>query len=85
MTTADDAPAVLALGEDGVDAWSYARLHATVQRLTGGMATQGIRHGEPVALVAASRPEWITAWLYAFSIGLLTPCTCGSRSSCRTR
>jgi long-chain acyl-CoA synthetase len=62
-------PAVLALRTKGTDDWSYAKLADHVKRLARGLAEAGAGKGDPVALLASSRPEWLVACLAVIDAG----------------
>jgi long-chain acyl-CoA synthetase len=62
-------PAVLALRKEGMDRLSYADLAKQVQRLAQGLAQARIGKGDPVALLAGNRPEWIVACLAVVKAG----------------
>src|SRR5262245_28211602 len=49
---------------------TYAMLYAQATVLAGGLWRLGIRPGEPVALLASNRPEWITVALGCALIGV---------------
>lgn len=62
-------PAVLALHETGIDTCTYSELANYVEHLARGLVLAGVGRGEPVALFAASRPEWIIASLAVIRAG----------------
>ncbi len=61
--------AVIALRRQGADTWSYERLAGEVAQLAGGLRDHGIAPGEPVAVMAEPRPEWIAACLGIIACG----------------
>ena len=66
-----DRPAILAVGEGSGQRWSYAELRDVVMRLAAGLMERGVAPGEPVALLASNRPEWIVARLALIAVGAL--------------
>jgi len=62
-------PAVLAFHRHTVDTWSYERLSEAAAGLASGLIEQGLGGGEPVALYAPNRPEWIVACLALLDAG----------------
>ncbi|MEE9195085.1 MAG: AMP-binding protein, partial [Alphaproteobacteria bacterium] len=56
-------PAVISIGGAGTETVTYAELLDQVQRLAAGLAADGLKPGEPAAIVAPNGAEWITAWL----------------------
>lgn len=64
-----DRPAIVALGKEGTELWSYAALIDHTRRLASGLTAAGLPHGSHVALLAPNRPEWIIACLALFEIG----------------
>ncbi len=63
------SPAVLALRETEVKAYSYTELADDVERLAHGLAGAGIAQGEAVAVFADSGPEYILACLSIIRAG----------------
>jgi long-chain acyl-CoA synthetase len=59
----DDHLAVLALSRDSAARWSYRALANHTRRLSAGLAAAGVERGEPIAIFAPNRPEWIVAAL----------------------
>ena len=55
----------------GVDAWSYRRLVAEVERLVHALRAQGVRPGDRVALHMTNVPELVTAYYACFRIGAI--------------
>jgi long-chain acyl-CoA synthetase len=65
-----DRPAVLALHKEGTERWSYAELADRVRRLAVGLIQEGgVGRGDPVALLAGNRPEWLAACLAVIQAG----------------
>ncbi|MGH7263643.1 MAG: AMP-binding protein [Candidatus Rokuibacteriota bacterium] len=65
-----DRLAVHALpGQEGAEQVSFADLGDRVRRLAGGLAEVGVRRGEPVAVWAPNRPEWIVVCLAILDAG----------------
>jgi long-chain acyl-CoA synthetase len=60
---------LLAVQRDGTEAWTYAEVATTVQRLAGGLVRTGIEPGEHVLLLAKNRPEWVLACLAVINTG----------------
>jgi long-chain acyl-CoA synthetase len=58
-----DRLALLALSREGSVRWSYRSLSDHVRRLSAGLAASGVERGEPIAIFAPNRPEWIVAAL----------------------
>ncbi len=68
----DDAPALLAKGEDGaLRTVSHAELHALVSRLAAALAAAGIGAGDRVAGYLPNCPEAIAAMLACASLGAI--------------
>lgn len=61
--------AVVALGDSGPVAWSYAELHRRAAGLANGLAGRGIGRGDRVALCAGHGPDWIVAALATIAAG----------------
>jgi long-chain acyl-CoA synthetase len=61
--------AVLALQEEGTESWSYGDLAEHARRLAHGLGESGVSRGDPVALLATNRPEWIVACLAVVGSG----------------
>ena len=55
--------AVLALAREGAARWSYRSLADQARRLAAGLVRSGVERGDPIALFAPNRPEWIVAAL----------------------
>jgi len=64
-----DRPAVMADRESGIETWSYQALADHVRQLAHGLGADGIRPGEPVAILASNRAEWIVAYFGVVSAG----------------
>ena len=54
-------PALVEFGSEGAEIWSYGELAGRVRRLAGGLLVAGVERGDPVALFAANRMEWVVA------------------------
>src|SRR5215212_11692938 len=65
----DNRPALVEFGTEGVEVWSYGELAGRVRRLAGGLLGAGVERGDPVALFAANRMEWVVACLAVISAG----------------
>ena len=66
--------AVLSIGETGALATSHAELSRQAARLADGLLQSGLKRGEPVAILAPNRTEWIIACLAIVAAGgLLVP------------
>ncbi|MDR3114416.1 MAG: AMP-binding protein [Treponema sp.] len=50
--------------------WSFKKLGAECRRIGRGLLAAGLRKGDPVALWAENRPEWMAVWLGAAIAGL---------------
>jgi long-chain acyl-CoA synthetase len=57
-----DKPAIIAVRDDGLDIWSYHRLDEAILQLGKGLVEEGVKPGEPVALLAPNCPEWVVAF-----------------------
>ncbi|MFQ5984043.1 MAG: AMP-binding protein [Alphaproteobacteria bacterium] len=66
-----EAPALIAVGEEATLTWSYDQLWDQAARLAGGLKELGVEPGEPVALFAPNRPEWVLARLALLAVGAL--------------
>ncbi len=64
-----EAPAVLVAGTAQSTPWSYRTLAETVAALARGLRNDGLNDGEPVAIQAPNRPEWIAAYFATVSAG----------------
>src|SRR5215211_5353914 len=62
-------PALVEFGTAGAEVWSYGELADRVRRLAGGLLGAGVERGDPVALFAANRMEWVVACLAVISAG----------------
>src|SRR5215210_2653605 len=62
-------PALVEFGTEGAEVWSYGELTGRVRRLAGGLLGAGVERGDPVALFAANRMEWVVACLAVISAG----------------
>ena len=65
----DDLPALVEFGTEGAEIWSYGELAGKVRRLACGLLGAGVERGDPVALFAANRMEWVVACLAVISVG----------------
>jgi long-chain acyl-CoA synthetase len=64
-----DRQALVVMGEEGVEAWSYGELGGHVLRLARGLRGAGVGRGDHVGLFAANRMEWVAACLAVISAG----------------
>jgi long-chain acyl-CoA synthetase len=64
-------PAILAFHEQTVETWSFDNVSDAVASLAAGLAEQGLRKGEYVAICSPNRPEWIIACLALLSAGAI--------------
>ncbi len=64
-----ESPALVAVGEEGVEIWTYGELAGRVLGLGRGLRVAGVERGDHVALLAANRREWIAACLAVISAG----------------
>lgn len=62
-------PCVVEMREEGARSWSYTEVSDLVRRLARGLVADGTGPGEPVALLAPNRPEWIVACLAVIEAG----------------
>src|SRR5918911_1032954 len=62
-------PALVALGEEGVEIWSYGQLAGWVLGLARGLRGAGVECGDPVALLGGNSKEWVAACLAVISAG----------------
>src|SRR5215204_2769867 len=62
-----ERPALVAVGEEGVEIWTYGELAGRV--LGRGLRVAGVERGDHVALLAANRREWVVACLAVISAG----------------
>src|SRR5918997_2689389 len=62
-------PALVEFGTEGAEVWSYSELASEVRRLAGGLLLAGVERGDPVALFATNRKEWVVACLAVISAG----------------
>jgi long-chain acyl-CoA synthetase len=60
---------LVALGEEGVEIWTYGELADRVLRLACGLRRAGVDRGDYVALLAANSKEWVAACLAVISAG----------------
>ena len=66
-----DRTAIVALRGEEVERWSYAELAATIARLAAGLVRAGLGPGEPVAILAPARPEWVVTYFAIVAAGAL--------------
>lgn len=66
-----EATAVVAVRQDGAESWSYAELAETIERMASGLIQLGVSRAEPIALLAANRPEWIASYFAILGAGAL--------------
>jgi long-subunit acyl-CoA synthetase (AMP-forming) len=65
---------VLSIRNAGAEALGYDDLSSQVTRLAKGLLQSGLERGEPVAILAPNRAEWIIACLAVVAAGgLLVP------------
>src|SRR5215210_5217152 len=62
-------PALVAVGEEGVEIWTYGELAWQVLGLGRGLRGAGVERGDHVALLAANSKEWVAACLAVISAG----------------
>ena len=62
-------PALVMVGEEGVEVWTYGELVGWVRRLADGLHGAGVGRGDRVALLAANSREWVAACLAVISAG----------------
>ena len=62
-------PALVAVGDEGVEIWTYGELAWRVLGLGRGLRVAGVERGDHVALLAANRREWVAACLAVISAG----------------
>src|ERR671910_915470 len=62
-------PALVVVGEEGVEIWTYGELAGRVLGLGRGLRGAGVNRGDPVALLAANSVEWVAACLAVISAG----------------
>ena len=64
-----ERPALVAVGEEGVEIWTYGELAGRVLGLGRGLRVAGVERSDHVALLAANRREWMAACLAVISAG----------------
>jgi long-chain acyl-CoA synthetase len=69
LSARGERQALVALGEEGVDIWSYGELGDLVLRLARGVREAGVDRGDHVALLAGNSREWVAACLAVISAG----------------
>src|SRR5215204_6052836 len=69
LSARGDNPALMALGEEGVEIWSYGELAGWVSGLARGLRKVGVDRGVHVALFGGNRKEWVAACLAMNSAG----------------
>src|SRR5207247_10624528 len=57
----DGRTAVLALGKKDQDRWSFEKLANCARSFANGLAKDGFKRGDTIALFSENRPEWIAA------------------------
>ncbi|HET6658855.1 MAG TPA: AMP-binding protein [Rubrobacter sp.] len=62
-------PALVAVGDEGVEIWTYGELAWRVLGLGRGLRGAGVERGDYVALLAANSREWVLACLAVISAG----------------
>src|ERR671910_3222360 len=62
-------PALVVVGEEGVEIWTYGQLAWRVLGLGRGLRGAGVERGDHVALLAANSREWVLACLAVISAG----------------
>ena len=62
-------PALVAVGDEGVEIWTYGELAWRVLGLGRGLRGAGVERGDHVALLAANSREWVLACLAVISAG----------------
>src|SRR6266568_8821941 len=67
----DGRTAVLALGKKDQDRWSFEKLANCARSFANGLAKDGFKRGDTVALFAENRPEWIAAALGIIRAGAI--------------
>lgn len=67
-----DRPAVVSVAADGaVSRWTHAELSRLALSLAAGLAHDGVRAGDAVAILSPNRAEWILARLALLELGAL--------------
>src|ERR687897_1912471 len=61
--------ALVAVGEEGVEIWTYGELAGRVLGLGRGLRGAGVERGDHVVLLAANSKEWVAACLAVISAG----------------
>src|SRR5215216_6911393 len=69
LSARGERPSLVALGEEGVEIWTYAELADRVRRLACGLRRVGVDRGDCVALLAANSKEWVAACPAVISAG----------------
>ena len=69
MPALGDKLMIQALRKEGADLWTFARVHQLASRIARGLIKAGLKPGDPVAIIASNRPEWIAACLGALIAG----------------
>jgi len=72
LATSAGSEAIIAHRPEGPVVWTRQKLHAEVERFAGDLVAAGVSAGEPVALLASSRPEWAAAMLAIVRAGAVT-------------
>jgi long-chain acyl-CoA synthetase len=61
--------ALVTVGEEGLEIWTYGELAGWVRRLADGLHGAGVGRGDRVALLATNSREWVAACLAVISAG----------------
>ena len=69
LSARGERPSLVALGEEGVEIWTYGELADRVRRLACGLRRVGVDRGDCVALLAANSKEWVAACPAVISAG----------------
>jgi len=65
-------PAIIAFGPGGPETVTYAELEDIALRLAGGLLADGAEPGEPIAIFAPNRLEWVLVRAGLMAMGALT-------------
>src|SRR6184192_974537 len=63
--------ALVAVGKKDLHRWSFEKLAACVRAFANGLAGDGFKRGDTVALLAENSPEWIAAALGIIRAGMV--------------
>jgi long-chain acyl-CoA synthetase len=69
FSTFGGRPALVALGDGGVEKWTYGELGGRVGYLARGLRGVGVGRGDHVAILCGNGPGWISACLAVISAG----------------